>query len=334
MSGKNVISINGRLYDAISGMPLPSTAHAAAPPRPHRAHPAIERAPATHKKAHSPQKSTTLRRDAVARPVGQHAATITRDHHQPHIVPKSPAITKFAERTPLSHKSAMQDISPIRKPAAPQLRAARPHDIAAPSSATAPAAIAAMASSPATSPAVSLKKESVLAEAVAKADTHKAAAHKPRKHRTAPKAVSIIAITTAIAIFTGYMTYLTMPGISMRIAASQAGVAATYPEFQPSGYSFDGPITFAAGEVTAQFASNSDDTFYSIKQRKSSWDSQAVLDNYVAKQSSRYVTLVENGITVYTFDNKAAWVNGGILYTLGGNARLSNDQVMKIATSM
>jgi hypothetical protein len=46
------------------------------------------------------------------------------------------------------------------------------------------------------------------------------------------------------------------------------------------------------------------------------------------------LTYSERGLTVYTYGSKAAWVNGGILYTLNGNAPLNSDQILKIASSM
>ena len=47
----------------------------------------------------------------------------------------------------------------------------------------------------------------------------------------------------------------------------------------------------------------------------------------------RFLTSRDRGITVYTHDGNAAWVNRGILYTIEGDAGLSSDAIMRIANS-
>lgn len=125
-----------------------------------------------------------------------------------------------------------------------------------------------------------------------------------------------------------------MPNLSMRVAAANAGVDASFPDYRPDGYRFDGPIAYNNGEVSLKFASNTNTSGYTINQKNSSWDSQAVLDNYVSKKAKDYLTYSEQGLTIYTFDGEAAWVNGGVFYTIEGDAPLSSDQVLRIAGSM
>ena len=83
------------------------------------------------------------------------------------------------------------------------------------------------------------------------------------------------------------------------------------------------------------FKATTSDANFSVNQSKSSWDSDAVLDNYVTpKAGSSYMPYTERGLTIYTYNNSAAWVNGGILYTVEGNAPLSSEQIRRIATSL
>jgi hypothetical protein len=149
-----------------------------------------------------------------------------------------------------------------------------------------------------------------------------------------PRAVHITAAALAVLILGGYFAYINMPNLSVRIAASHAGVNASYPEYKPDGYAFNGPVSYAPGEVLLEFASNTNDQAYSISQRSSNWDSQAVLDNFVTQKSDSYLTYSEQGLTIYTFDNQAAWVNKGVLYTIDGNAPLSSGQILQIAASL
>lgn len=146
--------------------------------------------------------------------------------------------------------------------------------------------------------------------------------------------LNIAAALTAILLLGGYLAYINMPNLSVRVASSRAGIPASFPEYHPDGYRFNGPVTYSPGEVELKFRSNTNDQTYTIKQQASNWDSQAVLDNHVTRQSSNYLTYSEQGLTIFTFGNKAAWVNGGVLYTIDGNAPLSSEQILKIAASM
>ena len=125
-----------------------------------------------------------------------------------------------------------------------------------------------------------------------------------------------------------------MPAISVRVAASRAGVNAKYPEYKPNGYSIDGPVAFSPGQVKINYKSNGNDWKYSVMQQNSNWDSSAVLDNKVLPETNNYETLSQKGLTIYRYSNKTSWVNGGVLYTIDGNASLSNDQVLRIVDSM
>ena len=65
------------------------------------------------------------------------------------------------------------------------------------------------------------------------------------------------------------------------------------------------------------------------------WDSSAVLENYVReKAGSDYTISTTGGLTIYSYNAGAAWVNGGILYTITGDAPLSADQIEHVATSL
>ena len=94
-------------------------------------------------------------------------------------------------------------------------------------------------------------------------------------------------------------------------------------------------MTYSDGEVNLTFKSNSNDSAYAINQKRSSWDSSAVLDNVVTPAvGENYTTTKERGLTIYTYEKGAAWANAGILYTITGNASLSGDQIRRIATSL
>lgn len=347
MRGKNTIFINGQHYDAITGLavgtPLTPTASGAKPAQATKVisdfGPATKAKPTAHtprqtthvKQIHAkPQRSQTLRRDILKRPVGTHEAT-KRTSVAPGAVAKSPAISRFASHpiprpvtAPAQEKITLGPRKPVTIAPAVVKKAHETvdHHKAIQNKKT---------------PAISSRelKEQLIAERLASVDTHKKAPKvKGTRGALQSRTATVISASLALVVLGGYLTYLNMPNLSVRVAAAQAGVNASFPEYRPDGYRFNGPIAYAPGEVSMKFQSNSGTQGYEIKQKSSSWDSQAVLDNYVTRQSDSYLTYSEQGLTVYTFGSEAAWVNGGVLYTLEGDAPLSNEQVLRIASSM
>ena len=74
-------------------------------------------------------------------------------------------------------------------------------------------------------------------------------------------------------------------------------------------------------------------TSFVISQSNSPWNSDAVRSMIEENSKGRFLTSRDRGITVYTHDGNAAWVNRGILYTIEGDAGLSSDAIMRIANS-
>ena len=126
-----------------------------------------------------------------------------------------------------------------------------------------------------------------------------------------------------------------MPNLSVRVAAAQAGIDATYPSYRPDGYKLNGPVAYNQGEVSMKFAANAGPQDFTIVQSKTNWDSSAAKENYVKpKWGDNVMQYTEHGLTIYAHDGDAAWVNNGILYTIDGDAPLSASQIRGIATSM
>lgn len=309
MSQKTII-INGRRYDAITGMPVNAD------------NPASSQAPATPKRLHTPhsqlhtstQKSHTLNRRVVKK-----MEPVT---HTQHPVQKSPHITKFAPHPSGLHAHAVKTSNDI---------AAREHPLVAKAKEQHQARQHHAQHAPKPSHVI---KEEAIQEALDKAPS-KSEQREKRSRSKFSRFASVASATLALLLLGGYFTYLNMPSLSVRVAAAQAGVDASYPEYKPDGYRLSGPIAYTGGQVSMKFAANAGPHTYTIDQSKSSWDSSAVLDNYVMKKvGQNYLAYNERGLTIYTFGGNAAWVNGGILYTISGDAPLSSDQIRRIATSM
>ena len=126
-----------------------------------------------------------------------------------------------------------------------------------------------------------------------------------------------------------------MPTISVRVAAMQTGIEATYPTYVPRGFALDGVTSDQDGLISMTFRGD-DGTSFQLTEEKSSWDSNAVLNNYIrTTYGDEYDTLREQGITVYIAGSNSAWVNGGILYKVTTDgATLSKKQLKNLATSL
>lgn len=121
-------------------------------------------------------------------------------------------------------------------------------------------------------------------------------------------AVAAVAVTGL-----GVLIMNSVPDISLQVAAMQVGIDATYPAYVPRGFSMTN-VTSADGRIRLTFSNN--ETTFVITESQSSWDTSAVLNNYVKPEWPAYTTTHENGITVYINNSNAAWVNGGIFYTI------------------
>jgi hypothetical protein len=309
MSKDTVVTINGQQYDALTGLPVAGPAATPA------------KKPTSAGSIHSSlQRSKTLIRRVAKKPSPITGHRPKNPGRTMDIAPRSNKIARFAPHPVVATPAAAtsRDL-----PVAAHPLLSRTHTLHA--AHKQPTVVASKKTSQ------EIKNEAI-AEALAKPPVKT-----PRKHffNRHPRAITIISISLVVAVLGAYLTYVNMPGLSVRVAAAQAGIKATYPEYRPDGYSLDGPVTFSDGQVTIGFSSNTGTSKFAIKQAKSSYDSPAVLDNIVRKKAGNaYTTNQEQGLTIYTYSGNGAWVNGGILYTIDGNAPLSGDQIRRIATSM
>lgn len=330
------ITINGRLYDALSGQPVKTqtavkTATAVATAKPVKT---VNDVTKTHAPRHvqehpanavhgTTQRSKTLNRQALQRPEAKAASA-------KHQSTRSPLISRFkpAVVNPLNSTGAQNNLPP---------QAAEPKPAAPPNTTPLhPSIMAAMqqrSNHSSKQPGSSKElKEMLIRERLAQVGNE--APKRPNIFARRPRLASILVSSLSLLILAGYFTYVNLANISMRVAASSAGINASFPGYKPDGYSVSGPITYAPGEVVINYHSNTANMGFALTQKSSNWDSQGVLDNFVRKQTSTYLTFQQRGVTVYTFNNKAAWTNGGLLYTIDGDASLSSDQILRLATSL
>ncbi len=345
MAPHKSVTINGRRYDAVTGLPIEEvqvTAPDKTPIKKPKATPAPKAAPrtsrgvSTSEAVHSTaQRSQTLHRRAAKKPEAPNKPITKRKAPGRHMdFAKSTSVTKFAkhpETKPVATATPKAVVAPAPKPAVKPDKPAKSHPVAQRAIARADAKKSAAA------PAKPVTAKDIKDEAISKAlAAPKQKAAKPaKKDRKVLRRVIIIGSIILAVLIIVFAAWRLIPTISVSVAAAQAGIEATYPEYTPDGYTLSQPVTFGDGQVTLRFASNSSDNYYTVDQVRSSWDSSAVLDNVVTPAAgANYVTTKERGLTIYTYDSNAAWVNGGILYQIDSKAPLSGDQIRRIATSL
>jgi hypothetical protein len=308
MNKNSIVTINGKKYDALTGLPIESvttkTRNTADSPH----------ATGVHS---TPMRSQTLVRRTTKKPVPS-----TKPAHKPGQtmdIARSRSISRFAPHPVTAAKPQAKTV--IDKPATHHPLLNRTLHMQAARHVAKPVEL--------TSKEI---KDQAIAKALATPSTKPVKKKFIRRH---PRLVTVLSFSIVVAVALAYVVYLNMPALSVRLAATQAGINATYPQYQPDGYSLNGPVTFTDGAVSIHFAANTGTTKFDITQAKSSWDSTAVLDNVVRKATgNNYITSQESGLTIYSYDGNAAWVNAGILYTIVGDAPLSGDQIRHIATSL
>jgi len=310
----NTVTINGKLYDSISGLAMESKAE------PERVAKKPVPATAIHNLI---QKSQTLNRRVTKKPILHSANQLTRKVGRSMDIARSRSIARFAPHpvvTPQPIKKISHDIAPTKHPVVTKAAVKQ----------TAKNVSAATSSPTHKSPQI-IKQEAIsVALATPKAKKAKKSFFKRR-----PRRFAIIVLSVVTLVLASYVFYLTMPSLSVKVASAQAGISASYPQYIPDGYRINGPVTYSDGQVTINFTANTGNKSFAIQQIESSWDSSAVLNNVVRKKvGEKYLVTQENGLTIFTYSGNGAWANAGIMYTITGDSPLTSDQIRHIATSM
>ena len=159
---------------------------------------------------------------------------------------------------------------------------------------------------------------------------------KPERVRfTWGRILMILSCTAMVVCAVVYFVNLSAPDVSLRVAAMQSGIEATYPSFTPRDYSLS-DITSEENKITLAFKHSDGQSSYTLTEEKSAWDSNALLTNFVkVSYDEDYTVVREQGLTLYMVKDGASWVNNGILYKLKINSgSLTKKQIKTIATSL
>jgi hypothetical protein len=185
-------------------------------------------------------------------------------------------------------------------------------------------------------PASAKAKEStadIFEAALAQANSHEQPAPIKRHSARRRRLVNVMATVGAFLLIGGFIGYLNMTNIELRVASMRAGFHAEMPSYRPTGYAMAGGIESGEGRIAMSFRSG--DSTYTITQEASDWNSSTLLDQASLEQGKPTQTIQSKGRTIYIYDDSnATWVNGGVRYQISGNAALDADQLVTLATSM
>lgn len=355
---KNYIVLNGKHYDAVTGALItPSAPTLPAKPKVHKpsvsshathsahkpqAKKPVSRAHHTAPKklaAHKPAQPKTLMRKVVKKPTHAKKTAVKKVYPVakktagPVVAPKSSAANvdslrfRRAQQVNKSHK-VTRFASPAKTPLPTKLTpiAIKP----APSHGHAHAKV--QVAPQVNEPTPAQKKTAMLEKALVNAKSHELPAHKPSKsHR---RLLSSLAGLGAILVIGSFVAYMNKPSVELQVASVKAGFQASMPSYSPSGYE-RAAVKANDGKVAINFTSPNQQNGFTVTQESSGWDSQTLFDSITTDDTVSYQTVQSNGRTIYIYDNdKAAWVDGGILYRVSGDAKLNSDQIISLATSM
>ncbi len=181
-------------------------------------------------------------------------------------------------------------------------------------------------------------KEQAIAKAISNA-SRPMNSNKKRRTRVSlgwKRIMLALSCTMAIVFAIIYFVNISSPNISLKVAAMQSGIDASYPGYTPRGYDLS-DITSENGKITLRFKEQGDsNAYYVLTEEKSSWDSSALETNYVRDEFGEDYSLVrEQGLAIYIGNTGAAWVNKGIVFKLKiGSGTLTKKQIRAIAVSI
>ncbi len=341
-SRQNIIEINGKQYDAVSGKVLDSTAvtssvhHAKSidgfvPAKKHKL--PKTRKPAAHVVHAKPAKSTTLMRQVVHKPkitatsasmpdAPKHIETFAERHHQEDLrfrravkVQTNKLVSRFGFIEPTTYKV----------PATHAEIPVKPEPIV-------------LISPPKLAHAAATKTNH-FEKSLENATAHtKKPLKKPKLHHKVakklhvkPKTLRIATASSAMLLLFGFIAYQNAAIIAVRVAATRAGIVASVPSYTPAGFHLQTHVA-KPGQIIIGYTSTTDGRSYQLTQTASSWDSATLLQNFVA--TNNYQATTSKGRKVYLYDDNATWVDNGIWYKLESKANLSSSQLQQLIDSI
>lgn len=180
-----------------------------------------------------------------------------------------------------------------------------------------------------------ISEESKAKQAVAATQPKNAKVIKKSIHKKSTRLAFAFFCSAAVVASLFFIAQTNMPDISVRVAAMQTGIQASYPSYIPREYRLSSVYTTQDNSVAMDFIGPNQAKFI-LSEEKLPWDSNALLNRYVKnKWGENYDSIREQGITIYISGSNAAWVNAGIVYKITNlQGELTKKQIKNIVTSL
>ena len=178
------------------------------------------------------------------------------------------------------------------------------------------------------------KQHSLSDQLVKSADSSNSNAKEAKHSRRKFRLPTIFATAGAMAVVAGLGIYVAMPTISVKMAASKAGLTTNTP-YIPKGFTIDGEVASADGHMTINYRSKNGGDGYSVSIKENDTDTQGSLRRRIAElYSNGYRTEQSGDKTLLRYDGKVTWLDNGIEYTINTNNYLDSDEITSIVDSL
>jgi|AntRauTorckE6833_2_1112554.scaffolds.fasta_scaffold03398_2 hypothetical protein len=350
---KNIIELNGNTYDIRTGKIIDS-AQTKAPAENKQDQnrsdgqsidgyrkPAKKNRSESHSTDNSikklPRKSQTLMRNSVAKP-NTNATSKTQDNQPtPELQKKSLTNLSRLERASKAIKSAsVQKFSPNNNQASNHQPPTNTKNDQATTS-------QAPNSGPQQQHGSPSQPRSLADQAVDNATSHEQTFDEPSQSRmsrlwdklvNAPTAVRYSLASLLMVGGLATIGYMSLPYLSVQIASSQSDIAASLPEYKPSGFQLNKDVEYSPNHIALQYDSVSDNRTFRINKEKTDWTSESLRHSFV-ETKGLYQAVPSNGKTIYIYnESNATWVDGGVWYNIEGSSSLNSDQLLRLANSL
>lgn len=348
----NIIEINGKSYDAITGVVL---SHASAAPTRKKAHrvatipisvsqpamPGVGRKAARHVTPRAPAVSKTLMRRAVKKPVPQLKHQLKAQGPVDLVAQR--ALDNLAASNPWQHLEAKRLSRSQHITQSQLISHFSPESLVRTDAARTPVAPQKLPdqlfknTQPARPSTPSSKHPKTTAELLEHALQH-ATSHEqqppklPRKSRV-KRHIGMGAGLALVIVLIAVVASQNLSNVRLQVASARAGFSASLPDYQPSGFS-QGQLSYSPGIVAAHFNSTSGQGGYTITQKTTPWDSTTLRDNFVVPNNPGYQTVQTSGRTIYLYgQGSATLVHDGIWYIIQSDGALSDPQLIQLASS-
>lgn len=185
----------------------------------------------------------------------------------------------------------------------------------------------------AATPAAPKTTAELLDYAVQQAESHRQPAP-PIKRRGFKYKASVGGAVALAVVLLGLIVTQNLTSVNLQAVSARAGFNASLPAYRPAGYGLTA-LTYGSGTISARYHSNSNDSVYTLTQKRTSWSDSQLLSDFVMPADSDYQMATASDLTVYLYGKgNATWISKGVWYTIQSDGALSDRQLLELAAAM